>query len=488
MEKKQTRADRWVKYLGFPGGILAFLVLYLIPTPAGLTAAGQTALAAFSLAFLWWVSEPVPNYVTSLFLMILLVFFGVRPEEEVLGALGLGVIWLNIAAFVLSSVLIKTNLARRLSLMIAIRFGHNARLMLLAFLALQFVLSSLIPSSAARTVMTLPIMMTIASIYGSTAERPNRFGKNMFLFNMQAIDMSSSVFVTGSSANVLATGLIIAMANYRVYYSERFFACAPVVLATLLISWYIGPKFLFKMKPVEMKPQVEGGLESMRSEAKGMGKVSFQEKKGALIFAIVLFLWMTDRFHMQWFGFEISPVSAAILGSIIALCPKIGLIQWKEAEIPWHLLIFSAGAYAGGLALETTGAARWMVSIMLDAFGIKPGINFWVVYIIVMVISAYTHIVFTSKTLRTIILIPIIIALAKKLGFDPVSLALPAAFVIDWVISLPINAKPNLILYSTGQFSVLDNLKYGLIVTTIGVILLIIAGFTLYRLMGIIPY
>jgi di/tricarboxylate transporter len=233
---------------------------------------------------------------------------------------------------------------------------------------------------------------------------------------------------------------------------------------------------------------VAGGLDALKTELRGLGSISFDEKKGAIIFCIVLILWMTDRYHMQWFGFEISAVMAALVGAIIALTPQIGVLKWSEAEIPWHLLIFSAGAYAGGLALEGTGAARWLVAILLDAFGIKQGISFWVVYIIIMAVSAYSHVFFTSKTMRTIILIPLIIALAQKLGFDPVALALPAAITMDWVVSLPINSKPNLILYSAGHFSVSDNFLSGMIVTTIGFLLLVVAGFTIYRLLGIVPY
>ncbi len=50
-----------------------------------------------------------------------------------------------------------------------------------------------------------------------------------------------------------------------------------------------------------------------------------------------------------------------MLGAVIVLFPRYGVLQWSEADIPWHLLIFSAGAYAGGLALDDTGAAEWAV-------------------------------------------------------------------------------------------------------------------------------
>lgn len=487
-EKATTAADRWMKYLGFPAGVFAFLAIYLLPTPEGLTFAGQGAMACFALGLIWWVAEPVPNYVTSLFLMALLILLGVRDEETVLSALGLSVIWLNITAFVLSSVLMKTNLAKRLALAVIVRFGRSATTILAAFLVLQLLLAPLIPATAARTVMTLPIMMVVAAIYGSPPGSPNRFGRNLFLQNLFGINMGSSGFLTGSTANLIAAGFILQMTSHRVYYTEWLFASLPVVTLTLLIGWLAGLKFFFPLSPEERKPVIAGGIDRLRGELAKMGPISFNEKKGAAIFGVVLFLWVTDQFHRGWFGFEVSPVLAALLGTVAAFAPKIGLLKWNEADIPWHLLIFSTGAYAGGLALTDTGAAQWGVGVVFDALGVRPGVSFWSVYAIVIAVTAYSHLVFTSKTMRTLILIPVAIAIANKLGFDPVALALPAAFTLDWVIGLPISAKPNVILYSTGQFSVLDNFFYGFFVTTVGVLLMVLAGFTWFRFLGIIPY
>jgi hypothetical protein len=85
------------------------------------------------------------------------------------------------------------------------------------------------------------------------------------------------------------------------------------------------------------------------------------------------------------------------------------------------------------------------------------------------------------------IMIPIVITIAKTLGWHPVSLALPAALTIDWVVGLPISGKPNVILFSTNQYSVVDNFKYGIAVCTIGVILIVISGATWFHWLGVTP-
>lgn len=482
-----TTAERWMEYLGFPLGLALFGALYLMPTPVGLTTSAQAALACFAIAITWWIAEPVPAYVTSLLLMVLLVFTGAWDQEKVLAVLGMDVIWLNVMAFILSAILIKTNLARRLALHLFVRFGRRATTMLLAFVVLQLVLAPLIPATAARAVMTLPLMLVVAAIYRSTSSRPTNFGKNLFLQNLLGINILSSGFMTGSTANLLAVGFILSMGGHRVYYTDWMFANLPVALTAMLVAWWIGPHLLFRMRDADAQPSLPGGIEGLRVQLARLGPLTTGERKGLAIFGFVIFLWITDRFHTAWFGFGIDPVMAAMLGAIFTFAPRVGLLTWNDTDIPWHLMIFSAGAYAGGLALDQTGAAGWAIERLFAALRFGPNPNFWTVYVIVIAVNMYSHLFFTSKTMRTIIMLPVVIELAKHLGFPPVSLALPAAFTIDWVISLPISAKPNLILFTTGQYSVLENLKYGLVMTTVGVILLTIAGMTWFRILGITP-
>jgi solute carrier family 13 (sodium-dependent dicarboxylate transporter), member 2/3/5 len=486
-ERAPTGSERWMRYLGLPLGILAFLALYYMPTPAGLTGAGQTVIACFSLALVWWITEPIPTHLTSMVLMALLVFFNGWAEEPVLKVLGYSVIWLNVLAFILASMLVKTNLARRMALTLIVRWGHSAPLILLALFVLNLVLAAFIPATAARAAMMLPVLMVVAGIYGASSERPNNFGRNLFLQNVQAVDFCSSAYMTGSNANLIAVAFILSMAGSRVYYTDWLFANLPVVLVAMVISWFIGPRLVFPLRPAERQPVVPGGLDRLRGSLREMGPMSGAEKKAIAIFGFVILLWVTDRLHMRMFGFEVTAVMAAFLGAVIALAPRLGLLKWADADIPWHLMLFSSGAYAGGLALNDSGAARWLVGTLFDRLNIGPGVGFWPVYCVVIAVNMFSHVFFTSKTMRTLIFIPFVIAIAQTLGFHPLALALPAAFTIDWVITLPINAKPNVIQFSTGQYSVLDSLKYGLIMTAVGTLLLIVAGFTWFRVLGITP-
>ncbi|HWH52055.1 MAG TPA: SLC13 family permease [Gemmatimonadaceae bacterium] len=480
------RADRWMRRIGLALGPAVFASIAALPGATGLSTAGQLSAAAFALALVWWITEPIPTHVTSLVLMVLLVLTRAQDPTRVMSVLGLDVIWLNVLAFILSAMLVKTHLAKRLALTLIDRFGRRASWALGAFVVVQLVLAPLIPATAARAAITLPLMIAVAAIYGSTAAHPTNFGRGLFLVNLAGISILSSTVMTGSAANIMAVGFIQSLGGHRVYYSDWLVASAPVAILTIVAAWWLTPRAIFPLAAAERVPVVPGGLAAVAAERRAMGRMSPREWKAVAIFALVIFLWATDRFQQRWFGVEMGPSFAAMIGAVIALAPRIGLLDWDDTDIPWHLMIFSAGAYAGGLALENTGAAAWAVQKIFGGLSLER-VSFGWTYAAVLAVMIYSHLLSTSKTVRTVIMIPAIIMLARGLGWQPASLALPAAFTIDWVVGLPISGKPNVILFGTNQYSVKDNLVFGLIVCTVGYGLLLLAGATWFHWLGLTP-
>jgi len=103
-----------------------------------------------------------------------------------------------------------------------------------------------------------------------------------------------------------------------------------------------------------------------------------------------------------------------------------------------------------------------------------------------MFIASFSHLVFTSKTVRVVILLPAIILIAQKVGVNPLLLALPASFTICDSITLPPHCKPNLIFYSTGYFTVKDQFIYGMLVLFCKWLLFGLAYFTWFRIIGLV--
>ncbi|VFS50625.1 Uncharacterised protein [Budvicia aquatica] len=68
---------------------------------------------------------------------------------------------------------------------------------------------------------------------------------------------------------------------------------------------------------------------------------------------------------------------------------------------------------------------------------------------------------------------------------DPVGLALAAAITTSYTITLPPHSKVNAIYFSTGYFSILDQIKYAMITCFIGASVISIALFTWFKVIGL---
>ncbi|MDP3831191.1 MAG: anion permease, partial [Ignavibacteriaceae bacterium] len=98
-------------------------------------------LAVFAASIILWMTQAIPNYLTSLMLIITLVLTGVLTEKTAYAQLGHPVMWLNIMSFVLASMLVTTGLAKRFALWLIIRFGKNASTIFITFIVINLVLS-----------------------------------------------------------------------------------------------------------------------------------------------------------------------------------------------------------------------------------------------------------------------------------------------------------------------------------------------------------
>ncbi len=439
-------------------------------------------LAIFVASIILWMTQAIPNYLTSLILIIGLVLTGVLTEKTAYAQLGHPVMWLNIMSFVLASMLVATGLAKRFALWLIIRFGKNASTIFITFIIINLVLSAFISATTAKAAILLPIFMVIAAIYGAqSGENRNNFGRSIVLQNLLNINLGAGAFLTGSGANLLAAAIISGAVGSSIYFSEWMMAMFPFMLMMMFIGYFVAMKIFFPLKPEERLPQIEGGMERLKSEYEKLGRLNIQEIKSAIIFITILIFWATDSIH------GISATAVAFVGAIIALLPKFGIVKWNDVDIPWHLMLFSAGAYTLGAGLDETDLPSISVNAFFNYLGIGNESHFWVLYLFLTAVMIFSALIFQSKTMRAMIFIPIAIGVANRFGYDVLSLALPVAFMIEHVYVLPFNSKPAALLYETDHYSLTDTFKYGFTMMVIAWLLMIVSGETWLRYLGITP-
>ncbi|MGM9742029.1 MAG: SLC13 family permease [Candidatus Cryptobacteroides sp.] len=479
---QKSSFERWMALLGGPLAIIAFILFnWVIDIDFLATPAEKSMLAIFISGLILWMTEAVPNYLTSLIIILAIVLTGVTTQKVAFAQLGHPVMWLNILSFVLASMLVKTRAAKRFALWFVLKFGKSATGVFFSFIVINIVLSAFISATTAKATILLPIFMVVAAIYGASGGNRNNFGRNLVLQNLFQINVGASGFMTGSGANLLAVSLFLGAYGSTLSYSEWFTACFPFALLIIIIGWLIGTKVIFPMKREEMKPQIEGGMQRLRDELDSMGKMSVEEYKAVAIFVGVLLLWSTDKLH----GLDATVV--AFIGAVIALMPGIGVVKWNDVDIPWHLMLFSAGAYTLGAGLDATKLPETLVNVGFDGLGITSDTPFWVLYIVLTFLMMFSGLIFQSKTMRTLIFVPIAIGVEQKFGLPMLSLAFPLAMLIEHVYVLPFNSKPAALLYNTNQYSWTDTFKFGIVMMTISWLLILVWGATVLHWLGYTP-
>lgn len=140
-----------------------------------------------------------------------------------------------------------------------------------------------------------------------------------------------------------------------------------------------------------------------------------------------------------------------------------------------------------GAGLNITGLPGTMVNAAFDSMGITDNTPFWVLYVILTFLMMYSGLVFQSKTIRTMIFVPISMGIAERFGYPVISLALPVSMLIEHVYVLPFNSKPAALLYNTNQYSMTDAFKFGITMMTISWLIILLWGETVLKWLGITP-
>ena len=98
-----------------------------------------------------------------------------------------------------------------------------------------------------------------------------------------------------------------------------------------------------------------------------------------------------------------------------------------------------------------------------------------------------TALIFQSKTMQTLIFVPIAISVAQQFGYPVMSLAFPVAMLVGHVYVLPFNSKPAALLYTTNQYSWSDTFKFGITMMAISWLVMLLWGATVLHWLGYTP-
>ncbi len=489
---KAGERPNWIRaHWGLILGVAVLLAILALPSPAGLSVAGQRMLAVFGFAVVVWVTDALDYAVSAVVIAALMtVLLGTSPNltnpnvligtvaglTTAMSGFANPALTLVAAALFLAAAMTVTRLDRRIALIILSRVGTRTSRIVIGAIVVSTVLALLVPSATARAAAVIPIVMGIIVAFG--VDKKSRFAGLLMITTVQAVSIWNVGIKTAAAQNMVAIGFIQKMLGHDITWLSWLLAAAPF---SLLLS--IGLYFIMMaMMPPEAR-EIPGGQATVEKALSELGPMTGKEGRLLALSLILLGCWSTEGVLHSFDSSTTTMIAVALL-----FLPGVGVMDWKTVNplIPWGTIVLFGIGIGLGTALLQTQAAQWLAGLIVQWFGL----NQLPLLAILAVMAAFlivVHLGFASATALASSLIPIVIAVLQKVqtpGINVLGMTLVLQFVVSFGFVLPVNSPQGMVGYGTGAFTERDFVRTGIAITVLAYLLILLFGATYWRWLG----
>jgi DASS family divalent anion:Na+ symporter len=383
--------------------------------------------------------------------VLALALLGTMPIKSALLGYADPMVWLVLAAFMMSRGMIKTGLGRRIAFLFIRAMGKTSLGLGYALVSTDFVLASFIPSVGARNGgIVFPIARSLVQAYGSEpGETARRLGAFMMVLVYQCEVVLCTTFLTGQASNPLIAKFAQTGAGADLGYTRWLLgAIVPALLSLALV-----PVMLYRLYPPEVKHTPEASALAGAELAK-MGPMSREERLMLGVFTLVAGLWMTTALH------KIDYSVVALVG--IATLVLTGVLEWGDVlseRAAWDVFIWYGGLVRMAEALGETGLTRRFAEA---AGGVVSGLPWVLVLAALLLLYFYAHYGFASITAHSSAMYLPFLAVMMAAGAPPLLSALLLAYLSNLSACLThYGTTPGPILFGAGYVSQRDWWRLG---------------------------
>ncbi len=474
------------KKIGFVGGLAVFALLLALPL--ALDPQIKKTLAVLALCAIWWGTEAISIYATSLVPAILLPMLGILPLQEALSQYANRLVFLFLGGFIIARSMMKWGVDRRMALAILGRVGSDSKMLVLYFMGLTAFLSAFI-SNTATTAMMLPIALAMLTNAQLSAE--SRYGTVLLLGIAYAATIGGVATLVGTPPNVLLAGFSQSLLGREITFFEWLKVGLPFAVVMLPLTWW----FLWiTHKP---KAQFITSGEALEAEKKELGPLRLGGIYTISAFVLVAVLWLTRPFWdviplpfmpviQERFDDSLIALACAVLLFVVPINIKkweVPLVCADTRSISFGTLYLFGGGLALGKGLFASGTAQWIAGSLPLSGTLHP----FLLILIVAIIASFLSEV-ASNTAVANMMIPILIAVAAAIGVPPFLLAIPATLACSNVFMLPVSTPPNAIVYGSGKLNMSDMVRTGFRLHWIGILVMsLLVYFLTSKVFGVFP-
>ncbi|BAK44253.1 anion permease [Eggerthella sp. YY7918] len=475
-KQKLGEPKKEVNWINLAISVAIGVVLWFVPTPAGLETQAWHMFAIFAATIVALIIKPMPMGSIAICAIALCVLTNTTSLKDGLSGFSNTTIWLIVIAFFISRGFIKTGLGSRVAYLFVNKFGKKTLGLSYALAATDLVLSPAMPSNTARAGgIVFPIVQSLSRAFGSRPDdgTAHRMGSFLHLTAYQVDMVTSAMFMTSMAANPLAVQLAAEAAGIEItWVGWCLAAIVPGILSLILV-----PLVIYKLDPPEVK-ETPGAAAMAREKLAEMGPMTMAEKKMIGVFILVLVLWIAGS------SIDLNATTTGFIGLGVLLLS--GVLTWddvKSEKGAWDTLVwFSALVMMAG-QLNTLGMIPWFGDLM---GGVVGGMNWVLAAVLLALVYFFAHYLFASQTAHVTAMYAAFLTVMVAAGAPPMLAALVLGFFSNLNGAITHYAcGPAPIFFGPGYVSQGKWWSTGLIVSLVNIVVWMGIGCMWWKVLGL---
>jgi sodium-dependent dicarboxylate transporter 2/3/5 len=448
-DKKQRKKS--VYY--FLVSLIVALVLTFLLKESSFTDSQVYVLFLLFFAIALWITEAIPPFAVSLFILAYLVYtFGnpnlnSAPEkiDRYVNTFSSSVIWLLLGGFFMAAAMRKTGLDKKL-LRLTLKISGTKPQNILKALMFTTWVAAMLMSDSATTSMVVAAMTPLLTSLGRSG-----ISKALLLGVAIAAAIGGMGTIIANVTNATAVGLL-EEEGIKISFLAWMLYGIPVSFILTAISYYaLNRAFIKNAGPVSLDfLKVEPS--QTETEVRGQRIIVL------IVLVVTVLFWLTGSLH----GIPVATIAAI---PIVVLTATRILTAGDIRTLPWDTLFLVAGGLSLGEALQNTGILDHYAN-SLKTLNIHP--------IFFLLILSYIAMMFAnvSSGLACIMLL-VPLGMAVLPGYKA-EVGISIGLSVTTTVFLPISIPPNVIVYSTGLLDQKDFRLGGIIVGLLGPLLAVL--------------
>ncbi len=430
------------------------LSIWFVPPPEALSIEAWRLFAVFLTTILSIVLGLLPIFTASILALSTTVLTGLLSTKEAYSGFSQSFILLIVVAFLVSRAVVKSGLGKRIAMLIIRKFGRSTLGLGYSMMATDILIAPAFPSNTARSGVLYPIVQSLAHDSGSKVADGTcrKLGAYLMMNSMVGLSISSSMWFTAMAANPVGAELARELGVNITFGS--WFAAA---LLPGLIAFVLAPPVLMKVYPPEVK-HTPDAPQKAQEVLDHMGPVHRNEWITGTVFVSMVVLWALSGIS------PIDKTAVAFAGLGVLMVAKIFTMEDMRGQgealttLLWFAVLFCLSSY-----LNKLGVMEYIGTLI--ASGVS-GIDWPMVYVILIVSYVLIHYLFVSQTAHMLALFGVFLEVGINAGVPPELLALMLLFATNFNAAItPQGSSANVIFVSSEYMTSKELYRNGLIMT-----------------------